>query len=124
MNSAMGGSRQARGHFDPFAQYPPDDRVGGNAGIDPLSRFDRMGPASTIQSTYMLDNNQTWGYNGGVATMSGPINGSGRLGARAVNRRAALPTVSVLNFCEAQKSLHLVAVERFANLSFRDAELD
>lgn len=62
-----------------------------------------MGPASTIQSTYMLDNNQTWGYNGGVATMSGPINGSGRLGARAVNRRAALPTVSVLNFCEAQK---------------------
>ena len=95
MNSAIGGGRQARGHFDPFAQYPPDDRLGSGAtGSDPLSRFDRMGAANTVQSTYMLDNTQTWGYNGGVATMSGPMNGSGRLGARAVNRRAALPTVS------------------------------
>ncbi|EMR69377.1 putative r3h domain-containing protein [Eutypa lata UCREL1] len=92
MNSTIGGNRQGRGPFDPFSQYPSDDRIGGSSGLDPLSRFDRMGAPSTIQSTYMLDNNQTWGYNGGVATMNGPMNGNGRLGARAVNRRAALPS--------------------------------
>lgn len=96
MNSAIGSNRQTRGPFDPFSQYPSDDRIGGASGLDPLSRFDRMGAPSTIQSTYMLDNSQTWGYNGGVATMNGPMNGNGRLGARAVNRRAALPTVSIL----------------------------
>lgn len=46
-----------------------------------------------MHSGYMLDNNQTWSYNGGVATMNGPMNGNSRLGARGVNRRAALPSV-------------------------------
>jgi hypothetical protein len=81
-----GGQRQP--HLHNPALYAPDDRS--SIGYDSLSRFDRLGG---MQSGYMLDNNQTWGYNGGVATMNGPINGNGRLGSRAVNRRAALPTV-------------------------------
>ncbi|ORY56866.1 uncharacterized protein BCR38DRAFT_111846 [Pseudomassariella vexata] len=70
-----------------------DDRVGGVAsGYDALSRFDRMGGPNSMQSGYMLENSQTWGYNAGVATMNGPMTGNGRMGPRAVNRRAALPT--------------------------------
>lgn len=69
--------------------YGHDDRLGG-AGYESMSRFDRMQP----QSGYMAENSQTWGYNAGVATMNGPMNGHGRLGVRGVNRRAALPSVS------------------------------
>lgn len=75
--------------------YGHDDRLGGASGYDALSRFDRVAP-SAMQSGYMLENSQTWGYNGGVATMNGPMNGNGRLAVRGVNRRAALPTVSHL----------------------------
>lgn len=70
--------------------YGHDDRLG--AGYDSMSRFDRLAPNNMQQSGYMLDNNQTWGYNGGVATMNGPMNGNGRMAVRAVNRRAALPS--------------------------------
>ena len=41
----------------------------------------------------MLDNNQTWGYNNGIATLNGPA----RMGSRSANRRAPLPTVSCYN---------------------------
>ncbi|RYP33196.1 hypothetical protein DL767_004860 [Monosporascus sp. MG133] len=91
MNPALGSNRQVRSPFDGFGQYPSDDRVNGASGLDSMSRFDRVGAPSAMQPSYMLDNSQTWGYNGGIATMNGPLNGSGRLGSRAVNRRAALP---------------------------------
>lgn len=74
-------------HIGSPAMYGHDDRLGGGAGYESLSRFDRMQP----QSGYMVENSQTWGYNG-VATMNGPMNGNGRLGVRGVNRRAALPS--------------------------------
>jgi hypothetical protein len=93
--SGLGGNRQAQRPHDSLQHlYTSDDRAGGVSGYDGLSRFDRLGPNAMQQSGYMLENNQTWGYNGGVATMNGPMNGNGRLGSRAVNRRAALPTVS------------------------------
>ncbi|KAH8678330.1 hypothetical protein BX600DRAFT_431614 [Xylariales sp. PMI_506] len=76
------------------SQRPPldsmlyaEDRAGGGSGYDTMSRLDRLGPGA-LQSSYMLDNNQTWGYN---ATLNGPLNGT-RMGSRPVNRRAALPT--------------------------------
>jgi hypothetical protein len=72
--------------------YGSDERSGGPMGYDSMSRFDRLAPGG-MQSQYMLENSQTWGYNG-VATMNGPMNGIGRSGSRAVNRRAALPSVS------------------------------
>ncbi|KAI2465595.1 hypothetical protein F4781DRAFT_435203 [Annulohypoxylon bovei var. microspora] len=78
-------------HMGSPSLYGHDDRIGGGAGYESLSRFDRIAP-SGMQSGYMLENSQTWGYNGGVATMNGPMNGNGRLAVRAVNRRAALPT--------------------------------
>ncbi|KAI0479511.1 hypothetical protein GGR56DRAFT_384711 [Xylariaceae sp. FL0804] len=78
-------------HLGSAGVYGHDDRLGGAAGYDSMSRFDRLAPSS-LQSGYMLDNNQTWNYNGGVATLNGPMNGNGRLGSRNVNRRAALPT--------------------------------
>ncbi|KAI4859360.1 hypothetical protein F4820DRAFT_453970 [Hypoxylon rubiginosum] len=77
-------------HVGSPSMYGHDDRLGG-AGYESMSRFDRLAP-NNMQSGYMLDNNQTWGYNGGVATMNGPMNGNGRLAVRAVNRRAALPS--------------------------------
>jgi hypothetical protein len=44
---------------------------------------------------YMMDNNQSWSYNGsGVATVGGAVHGPGR--QRSVNRRAALPTVCLI----------------------------
>jgi RNA recognition motif-containing protein len=90
--SGLAGGRQGQRPHDPLQHlYAPDDRAGGVSGYDGVSRFDRLGP-NAMASGYMLDNNQTWGYNGGVATMNGPMNGNGRLGSRNVNRRAALPT--------------------------------
>ncbi|KAH9885889.1 hypothetical protein F4778DRAFT_489063 [Xylariomycetidae sp. FL2044] len=95
LHSGLGSNRQRIP--DSFAQpagssaYGHEDRFGGASGYDTISRMDRLGPGA-LQSGYMLENSQTWGYNGGVATMNGPINGSGRLASRGVNRRAALPT--------------------------------
>ncbi|KAI0854029.1 hypothetical protein F5Y00DRAFT_65090 [Daldinia vernicosa] len=95
--SGLGGNRSGQRPLESLGQqmtsgsiYGHDDRLGG-ATYEPLSRFDRVAP-SAMQSGYMLENSQTWGYNGGVATMNGPMNGNGRLAVRAVNRRAALPT--------------------------------
>ncbi|KAI1856319.1 uncharacterized protein JN550_013850 [Neoarthrinium moseri] len=88
--SSLGG-RSSQRPFDTVGQNPSlyaEDRFGNASGYDTMSRIDRLGP----NSNYMLENSQTWGYNGGVATMNGPMNGNGRLGSRAVNRRAALPT--------------------------------
>lgn len=79
-------------HMGSPSLYGHDDRLGGTSGYESLSRFDRIAP-SAMQSGYMLENSQTWGYNG-VATMNGPMNGNGRLAVRGVNRRAALPSVS------------------------------
>ncbi|KAI8634510.1 hypothetical protein F5Y19DRAFT_470696 [Xylariaceae sp. FL1651] len=96
--SGLGGNRQGQRPLDSHGQhvgtsgaYGHDDRLGGASGYESLPRFDRGGP-NAMHSGYMLENNQTWGYNGGIATMNGPMNGNGRLGARAVNRRAALPS--------------------------------
>lgn len=96
MHSGLGGGRPRVGdafgqHMSTPALFTPDERA---SGYDSLSRFDQMRP-SAMQSPYMLDGSQTWGYNGsGLATVNGPMNGTGRLGSRAVNRRAALPSVS------------------------------
>lgn len=102
--SGLGGNRSGQRPLESLGQqmtsgsiYGHDDRLGG-AGYESLSRFDRVAP-SAMQSGYMLENSQTWGYNGGVATMNGPMNGNGRLAVRAVNRRAALPTVSAPFAC-------------------------
>ncbi|KAL6877739.1 hypothetical protein HDV57DRAFT_518601 [Trichoderma longibrachiatum] len=52
--------------------------------------MDNVGAPSSMP-TYMMDNNQSWSYNGsGVATVGGAVHGPGR--QRSVNRRAALPT--------------------------------
>ncbi|KAI1826807.1 hypothetical protein F4861DRAFT_16159 [Xylaria intraflava] len=92
--TGLGGSRQGQRLLDPHSQhlatYGHDDRLGGSA-YESLQRFDRM-PPNAIHAGYMLDNNQTWTYNGAVSTMNGPMNGNGRLGVRPVNRRAALPS--------------------------------
>ncbi|KAJ1338755.1 R3H domain-containing protein [Microdochium nivale] len=94
MHSGLSSGRarvgDAFGHnMGPPALYTPDER---NSGYDSLSRFDQMRP-NAMQSPYMLDGSQTWAYNGGgLATVNGPMNGTGRLGSRAVNRRAALPS--------------------------------
>lgn len=94
MHSGLGARSGAQRTLDGLGQHPslyaPDDRLGGDLGYDAASRFDRLAPGS-MQSGYMLENSQTWGYNSGVATMNGPLNGNGRLGSRQVNRRAALP---------------------------------
>lgn len=96
--SALGGNRQGQRPLDSHGQhmgnlggYGHDDRLGAASAYEPLQRFDRMSP-NLMPSGYMLDNNQTWSYNGGIATMNGPMNGNSRLGARGVNRRAALPS--------------------------------
>ncbi|KAI0198841.1 hypothetical protein F4808DRAFT_246668 [Astrocystis sublimbata] len=96
--SGLGGGRQGQSrpleshgqHLANPGAYGHDDRLGA-ASYENLQRYDRMSP-SLMHSGYMMDNNQTWGYNGGIATMNGPINGNGRLGGRASNRRAALPS--------------------------------
>jgi hypothetical protein len=90
----LGGLGAARSGQRPLdgGQHPSlygDERFSGASGYDTMSRLDRLGP----NANYMLESSQTWGYNGGVATMNGPINGNGRLGSRPVNRRAPLPTV-------------------------------
>jgi hypothetical protein len=94
--SGLGGNRQGQRPLDSHGQhvgnpspYGHDDRLGGGAAYESHTRFDRMAP-SAMHTGYMMENSQTWGYNGGIATM----NGNGRLGARAGNRRAALPSVS------------------------------
>ncbi|KAI0025071.1 hypothetical protein F4780DRAFT_411557 [Xylariomycetidae sp. FL0641] len=96
LHSGMGGGRSGQRPLESLGQplgsasvYGHDDRLGGTPGYDSMSRFDRVAP-NNMQSGYMLDNNQTWGYNSNVATMNGPMNGNGRLGSR-VSRRAALP---------------------------------
>ncbi|KAI0469372.1 hypothetical protein F4859DRAFT_143314 [Xylaria cf. heliscus] len=97
--SGLGGSRQGQQrpleshgqHVGNPGAYGHDDRLGGASAYESLQRFDRMSP-SVMHSGYMMDNNQTWGYNGAIATMNGPMNGNSRLGGRAVNRRAALPS--------------------------------
>lgn len=90
LSSGLGG-RGGRQPIDNLGHlYSGDDRSGA-ASYDSLPRFDRLGP-NGMQSSYMLDNSQTWGYNGGLAT----VDANGRMGPRAVNRRAALPTVSSL----------------------------
>ncbi|KAI1124151.1 hypothetical protein F5Y10DRAFT_37884 [Nemania abortiva] len=94
-SSGLGGSRQSQRPLDPHgpyaAGYGHDDRLGAASAYESLQRYDRMSP-SLMHSGYMLDNNQTWNFNGGIATMNGPMNGNSRLGARGVNRRAALPS--------------------------------
>ncbi|KAI1736420.1 hypothetical protein F4680DRAFT_261183 [Xylaria scruposa] len=98
--SGLGGSRQGQQqrpldshgqHIGNLGGYGHDDRLGGVSAYESLQRYDRMSP-SMMHSGYMVDNNQTWGYNGAIATMNGPMNGNSRLGGRAVNRRAALPS--------------------------------
>ncbi|KAI1815657.1 hypothetical protein GGS20DRAFT_314662 [Poronia punctata] len=93
--AGLGGNRQNQraleAHNPHVNLYGQEDRLGGGSAYDSHHRFER-GPSSAMHSGFLLDNNQTWGYNGGVATMNGPMNGNGRLGARAVNRRAALPS--------------------------------
>ncbi|KAI1337364.1 hypothetical protein F5Y15DRAFT_159979 [Xylariaceae sp. FL0016] len=97
LSSGLGNARSQRQldalgqHLGSASIYGHDDRMSGGSGYDSMSRFDRLAP-SGMQSGYMLENSQTWGYNGGVATMNGPMNGNGRMGSRNVNRRAALPT--------------------------------
>ncbi|GAP88659.1 putative r3h domain-containing protein [Rosellinia necatrix] len=95
--SGLGGGRQGQRPLDSQSQhignvgYGHDDRLGGGAGYESLQRFDRMSP-SMMHSGYMVENTQTWGYNGGAATMNGAMNGNSRLSARTANRRAALPS--------------------------------
>ncbi|KAI1364807.1 hypothetical protein F5Y08DRAFT_328435 [Xylaria arbuscula] len=92
--SGLGGNRQAQRPLDSHSQhvgaYNHEDRLGGVSPFEAAQRYERINP-SAMHSGYMLDNSQTWGYNGGIATMGGPMNGNSRLGGRAVNRRAALP---------------------------------
>ncbi|KAH6648793.1 hypothetical protein BKA67DRAFT_538805 [Truncatella angustata] len=87
----LGASRGQRPGLDAIAQNASlynDDRFGGAAGgYDNVSRLDRLAP----NSNYMLENTQTWGYNGGVATMNGPLNGNSRIGSRGGARRPGLP---------------------------------
>lgn len=99
----LGGNRQGQrpldshsSHVGNLSAYGHDDRLGGSSAYDSHHRFDR-GPSSAMHSGFVLENSQTWGFNGGAATMNGPMNGNGRLGARGVNRRAALPSVSILS---------------------------
>lgn len=88
----LGGARSGQRPLDGVGQHPSlygEERFSGASGYDTMSRLERLGP----NANYMLENSQTWGYNGGVATMNGPINGNGRLGSRPANRRAPLPSV-------------------------------
>ncbi|KAF3024405.1 hypothetical protein E8E14_014480 [Neopestalotiopsis sp. 37M] len=83
----------ARGQrpLDSMAQAPSmygDDRFGGASGYDTMSRIDRLAP----NANYMLENSQTWAYNGGGAQMNGPLNGNSRLGSRSSARRPGLPS--------------------------------
>ncbi|KAI0967955.1 hypothetical protein F4678DRAFT_229493 [Xylaria arbuscula] len=90
--SGLGGSRQGQRpheHSQHSGAYHHDDRLGAPSTYESAQRFDRM--SSPMHSAYMLDNSQTWGYNG-IATMNGPLNGNSRIGGRPGNRRAALPT--------------------------------
>lgn len=88
----LGGRSGQRPGLDSMAQNVyGDDRFGGSSGYDTMSRLDRLAP----NSNYMLENTQTWGYNGGVATINGPMNGNGRLGSRPGGRRPGLPTVCI-----------------------------
>ncbi|KAI0130349.1 R3H domain-containing protein [Xylariales sp. AK1849] len=91
--SGLGNARSGQRHHESIGQAQSmysDDRYGGGSGYDTVSRLDRLAP-NAMQTGYMLENNQTWGYNG-VATINGPMNGNSRLGSRPINRRAALPT--------------------------------
>lgn len=95
--SGLGGNRQGQRPLDSHSQhaaaYGHDDRLGGASPFEAAQRYERINP-NQMHSGYMVDNSQTWGYNGGIATLNGPMNGNNRLGGRAVNRRAALPAVS------------------------------
>ncbi|CAJ2512121.1 Uu.00g077460.m01.CDS01 [Anthostomella pinea] len=99
LHSGLGGGRSGQRQLESVGQHLPspsgygghDDRQGGGSIYDSMPRFDRLAP-NGMQSGYMLENNQTWGYNGAVATVNGPMNGNGRMASRGVNRRAALPT--------------------------------
>ncbi|KAI1327626.1 hypothetical protein F5Y16DRAFT_189263 [Xylariaceae sp. FL0255] len=94
LHSGLAGSRLAQRPGESQPQLPGgyghDDRLS-SAHYETVGRFDRI-PPSSMHSPYMTENSQTWGYNGGIATMNGPLNGNNRLGGRGVNRRAALPS--------------------------------
>ncbi|KAI1173000.1 hypothetical protein F4777DRAFT_480325 [Nemania sp. FL0916] len=97
-SSGLGANRQGQRPLDPHAQhlgnpgiYSHDERLGGGPAYDAVQRFDRMSP-NIMHSGYLMEGNQPWSYNGGIATMNGPMNGNSRLGARGGNRRAALPS--------------------------------
>lgn len=73
--------------------------------------MDNIGGAGGMPG-YMMDNNQSWNYNGsGVATVGGAVHGSGR--QRSVNRRAALPSVCL--FPTATQSKDIVLTEKMQN---------
>ncbi|EGR44578.1 uncharacterized protein TRIREDRAFT_5868 [Trichoderma reesei QM6a] len=82
--------RQTQRPFDaplPSNALYSTDRLASSYGSRAM---DSVGAPSSMP-TYMMDNNQSWSYNGsGVATVGGAVHGPGR--QRSVNRRAALPT--------------------------------
>ncbi|KAK1239356.1 hypothetical protein MKX07_008844 [Trichoderma sp. CBMAI-0711] len=82
--------RQTQRPFDaplPSNALYSTDRLASSYGSRAM---DTVGAPSSMP-TYMMDNNQSWSYNGsGVATVGGAVHGPGR--QRSVNRRAALPT--------------------------------
>ncbi|KAH0496156.1 hypothetical protein TgHK011_003535 [Trichoderma gracile] len=82
--------RQTQRPFDaplPSNALYSTDRLASSYGSRAM---DTVGAPSSMP-TYMMDNNQSWGYNAsGVATVGGAVHGPGR--QRSVNRRAALPT--------------------------------
>ena len=82
MNGPLGSS----------ALYSSEDGLRSGAGYNAHNRYDRLNP-NGMQSSHMMDNDQTWAYNGAVATLNGPLNGNHRLGGRNVRGRAALPQV-------------------------------
>jgi hypothetical protein len=60
---------------------------------DTAFRPNRLQPNQGFPDPFMLNNNQSWNYNAGAATVNGAMGDGGRL--RSANRRGQIPSVSV-----------------------------
>ncbi|KAH8884921.1 hypothetical protein GQ53DRAFT_374787 [Thozetella sp. PMI_491] len=74
------------GHLPPSSLYASEDRFG---SYDGAFRNTRMHAPQAFGDSFMMNNNQAWGYNSGAATVNGAMGDGGRL--RSSNRRGALP---------------------------------
>lgn len=111
--SGMGASRQQNSRqpqqMDQRAQgiFPMQDAYG------ILNNISSRSPAqSTMPAEYMADNQSSWNYNGGSATVSGPVPDA--RGPRSANRRPGIPDVSEDDFSTVHNSpLHNTIKDTF-----------